>query len=205
MADHPTLTKDPDLKLFLESDNFALEVKHRKDDRAGLLSSFGSVVGGSKYYETDEVMRLFIAIGHLLIPDGAQWLEQRKSYMDGLEQTLRGLAKSIDAVSKQRVETAGNIAEFADALSQLSQSQVHGQLALCFSALMLFQDLSPQLSKMIDALVLVEKNNADAQTAQARDDVATVMGTINEYARLISSVRVRPLRCWRRGVIANPL
>ena len=74
IAAHPRLRKDPDLRLFLESDSFAMDVcccvtrhaweltlpqiKHRKleNERAGLMASIGSSITGPKFYETDEVI-----------------------------------------------------------------------------------------------------------------------------------------------------
>ncbi|EJD47925.1 Vps5-domain-containing protein [Auricularia subglabra TFB-10046 SS5] len=170
IANHPLLGEDPDLKLFLESDNFALEVKHRKDERAGLLSTIGSTLTGNKFYETDE------------------WLEGRKSYLDGLEQQLRGLAKAIDIVSKEHAQVAGTILEFADAIAQLGAS-----------------DLSKHLSHLLGVLADVSRTSAGLHTEQARDDVATLMATVNEYARLTNSVRmayasrVRSHAAWQRA------
>jgi len=58
-ANHPVLQKDPDLKLFLESDTFSLDIKHRKaetaHERGGLMASIGHSIVGPRFYETDEV------------------------------------------------------------------------------------------------------------------------------------------------------
>jgi sorting nexin-1/2 len=60
-ASHPTLQHDSDLKLFLESEAFNVDVKHkeRKDplgESKGMFSGLGiSVGGGSKFVEQDEV------------------------------------------------------------------------------------------------------------------------------------------------------
>lgn len=170
IANHPRLKDDPDLKLFLESDNFALEVKHRKDDRAGLLASIGQTLTGNRFLETDE------------------WLENRKSYLDGLEQQLRTLAKAIDIVSKERAQVAATILEFAEAVNALASS-----------------DLSAHLSHLLSLLVGVSRGAAELQTAQARDDALSFTGTVNEYARLINSVRmafasrVRSFNTWQKA------
>ena len=105
IANHPILSKDIDLKFFLESDNFALEVsvrisdstsrthrpaqiKHRtlNGDRTsgGLMASIGSTIAGTKFFEADE------------------WFDQKKVYFDSLESQLKGLVKAIDVVSKSR-------------------------------------------------------------------------------------------------------
>jgi sorting nexin-1/2 len=41
-------------------------------------------ITGSKFYETDE------------------WFETKKAYLDGLENQLKGLVRSMEAVAKQR-------------------------------------------------------------------------------------------------------
>lgn len=62
IAAHPTLQLDGDLKLFLESESFNVDVKHkeRKDplptESKGVLGSLGiNVGGGSKFVEQDDV------------------------------------------------------------------------------------------------------------------------------------------------------
>ena len=81
IANHPVLAKDPDLKLFLESDNFALDVrllvaarlvtrltctkqiKHRKPDASsGVFSSIGQSLSGPRFFEVDEV-----CIAHVMV------------------------------------------------------------------------------------------------------------------------------------------
>ena len=70
IANHPVLQKDPDLKLFLESDTFSLDIKHRKaeiaHERGGLMASIGQSIVGPRFYETDEVRLSNI---HLPLPN----------------------------------------------------------------------------------------------------------------------------------------
>jgi hypothetical protein len=61
-AAHPTLQHDGDLKLFLESEAFNVDVKHKERKEPGLGESKGmfgglsiSVGGGGKFVEQDEV------------------------------------------------------------------------------------------------------------------------------------------------------
>ena len=69
-ANHPVLQKDSDLKLFLESDTFSLDIKHRKAEtayeRGGLMASIGQSIVGPRFYETDEV---FLSIPCASLPD----------------------------------------------------------------------------------------------------------------------------------------
>ncbi|KZT39373.1 Vps5-domain-containing protein [Sistotremastrum suecicum HHB10207 ss-3] len=160
IANHSVLAKDPDLKLFLESDSFALDVKQRKaelaNERGGLMANIGSTITGPKFYETDE------------------WFDQKKAYLDALESQLRGLVKAIDLVSKQRYDVTSAIALFSDAVAALADTDLHGNA----------------FTQTLLGLADVEKKVRDLLEAQARDDVVTVMATADEYARLINSVRL---------------
>ena len=73
-ANHPVLQKDPDLKLFLESDTFSLDIKHRKaeiaHERGGLMASIGQSFVGPKFYETDEVSLLTFCAS---LPGSDKW------------------------------------------------------------------------------------------------------------------------------------
>lgn len=62
IAAHLTLQHDPDLKLFLESESFNVDVKHKErrepipGESKGVLGSLGINVGGSnKFVEQDDV------------------------------------------------------------------------------------------------------------------------------------------------------
>ena len=66
-----------------------MKIKHRKaeiaHEKGGLMASLGQSITGPRFYETDE------------------WFDKQKGYLDSLETQLRGLVKSIDQVSKQRM------------------------------------------------------------------------------------------------------
>ncbi|KAL4065858.1 Vps5 C terminal like-domain-containing protein [Scleroderma citrinum] len=121
MANHPVLAKDSDLRFFLESDTFALDMKHRKVDsaheRGGLMASIGQTLTGPRFHETDE------------------WFDKQRAYLDGLESQLRGLVKSIDIVAKHRSELAAATKDFATAISELSASELGPQLKQSLAAL----------------------------------------------------------------------
>ncbi|KAF8597667.1 Vps5-domain-containing protein [Ceratobasidium sp. AG-I] len=156
IANHPILSTDDDFKFFVESDSFALDIKHRKAEIAHEKSGgFLSSITGPKFYETDE------------------WFDGKRSYIDTLESQLRGLVKSVEIVSKHRTEVAAATAEFADALMVLSNS-----------------DLSRQLSQSLAALADVHKKARKLEDEQSQDDIILLMGTVEEYIRLISSIRL---------------
>ncbi len=74
-AAHAMLQHDADLKMFLESEAFNMEVKHREKkepnlgENKGMLSSLGINVGGSsKFVEQDEVGRPLLYIIYIYTP-----------------------------------------------------------------------------------------------------------------------------------------
>ncbi|WAQ82393.1 hypothetical protein PtA15_2A710 [Puccinia triticina] len=104
-VNHPMLTSDPDLKLFLESDAFGLEIKHRKHDsthQTGWLAN----IAGPRFVETDE------------------FFENRKIALDTLEGQLKVLQASLTAASKARRVMAQSLSELAEGLQVLSTSDL---------------------------------------------------------------------------------
>jgi Phox homology (PX) domain protein len=61
IAAHPTLQLDADLKLFLESESFNIDVKHKErkepplGESKGVFGSLGFGGGGNKFVEQDDV------------------------------------------------------------------------------------------------------------------------------------------------------
>ncbi|KAF8315352.1 Vps5-domain-containing protein [Clavulina sp. PMI_390] len=157
IVNHAQLAMDPDLQLFLESDSFALDIKHRSrdSDRGGIMATIGNTITGPKFYETDE------------------WFDKKKGYLDALESQLKGLAKAFEAVAKQRAETLPVIGELAEALSVLGSS-----------------DLSKQLSSSLTSLAELERKSKDVMEQHTKHDLETILGTVDEYLRMISSVRL---------------
>ncbi|KAK0501324.1 Vps5 C terminal like-domain-containing protein [Armillaria luteobubalina] len=170
IANHPILGKDTDLKMFLESDSFALDIKHRKAQSGGLMATIGQSLTGPRFSETDE------------------WFDKQKGYLDSLESQLRGLAKAIEVVSKQRAEISVATGEFAQTVADLSSS-----------------DIGSQLAQSLAGLADVERKSQDSQVVQSEQDMVTLMATVDEYARLINSVRlafssrIRTYHAWRNA------
>ncbi|KAK0727429.1 Vps5 C terminal like-domain-containing protein [Lasiosphaeria miniovina] len=160
-AAHPTLQHDADLKLFLESEAFNIDVKHkeRKEPSLGesksMLSSFGINVGSTnKFVEQDD------------------WFHERKVYLDALENQLKALLKAIDGMVVQRKAMAEAAGDFSASLHALSTVE-----------------LSPTLSGPLDALSDLQIMIRDVYDRQAQQDVLTFGIIIEEYIRLIGSVK----------------
>lgn len=160
-ASHPTLQHDADLKLFLESETFNVDIKHkeRRDplptESKGVLGSLGINVGSSnKFVEQDD------------------WFHDRKVYLDALEVQLKGLLKAMDSMVGQRKMMAEAAGDFSASLHALSTVE-----------------LSPTLSGPLDALSDLQLTIQDVYDRQAQQDVLTFGIIIEEYIRLISSVK----------------
>ena len=161
IAAHSILQHDSDLKIFLESDTFNMDVKHREHKEPGLgeskgmFSSFG--LGGSsggKFVEHDD------------------WFHDRKVYLDALENQLKALLKSIDTIVSQRRALADAAGDFSASLHALAAVE-----------------LAPSLSAPLEGLSELQLRIRELYERQAQQDVLTLGITVDEYIRLISSVK----------------
>lgn len=160
-AAHATLQHDGDLKLFLESEAFNVDIKHkeRKEvlpaESKGVLGSLGiNVGGGNKFVEQDD------------------WFHDRKIYLEALENQLKGLLKAMDTMVGQRKAMAEAAGDFSASLHALSTVE-----------------LSPSLSGPLDALSDLQLTIRDVYDRQAQQDVLTFGIIIEEHIRLIGSVK----------------
>ncbi|KIW02663.1 uncharacterized protein PV09_06100 [Verruconis gallopava] len=106
IAAHPTLQHDADLKLFLESESFHVDVKHkeRKEPLVGESKGLFGIGSGSsgKFIEHDD------------------WFHDRRIYLDALENQLKALEKAIDTVVEQRRSLAAACGDFSASLHSLA-------------------------------------------------------------------------------------
>ncbi|RDL40770.1 PX protein [Venustampulla echinocandica] len=160
-ATHPTLQHDGDLKLFLESEAFNVDVKHKERKEPGLSESKGmfsglgiSVGGGGKFVEQDD------------------WFHDRRIYLDALENQLKALLKAMDTVVTQRKGIAEAAGDFSNSLHALSMVE-----------------LSPYLSGPLEGLSDLQLRIRELYDRQAQQDVLTLGITIDEYIRLIGSIK----------------
>ncbi|KAF2856550.1 vacuolar protein sorting-associated protein-like protein vps5 [Plenodomus tracheiphilus IPT5] len=158
-AAHPILQHDSDLKLFLESDAFNVDIKNRERKDAGLGESkgmFGSMLSSSsgKFVEHDD------------------WFHDRRIYLDALETQLKALLKATDSVVTQRKGLADACGDFSASLHSLSAVE-----------------LSPSLSGPLDSLSDIQIRIRELYERQAQQDILTMGIVIDEYIRLIGSVK----------------
>lgn len=165
IAAHPILHHDADLKIFLESEAFSIDVKNREarepdlgQSKGGMLSSIGINVGSSssgKFVEHDD------------------WFHDRKIYLDALETQLKGLLKALETVIAQRKGLAEAAGDFAISIGNLAQVE-----------------LSPDFSGPLQGLSDVQVRIQELYQRQAQQDVLTLGITIDEYIRLVGSVKM---------------
>ncbi|KAG9187821.1 hypothetical protein G6011_05692 [Alternaria panax] len=158
-AAHPVLQHDSDLKLFLESEAFSMDIKNKERKDPGLGESkgmFGSMLSGSsgKFVEHDD------------------WFHDRRIYLDALEAQLKALLKATDAVVTQRKGLAEACGDFSASLHSLSAVE-----------------LSPSLSGPLDSLSDIQIRIRELYERQAQQDILTMGIVIDEYIRLIGSVK----------------
>lgn len=168
IGSHPELQKDGDFQLFLESEHFANESKHKNmnidDDHYNHQSSsnskgFMSSIGGafsfsSKYVETSD------------------WFIEKKNYLDNLESQLKSLAKSLDIVVTQRRELAESVGELGNALESVSSVEI-----------------SRSLTELLENFSTAQSRIRDLYNRQCMQDVLSLATTLDEYIRIISSIR----------------
>ncbi|KXL41435.1 hypothetical protein M433DRAFT_388281 [Acidomyces richmondensis BFW] len=165
IAAHPILQHDGDLKTFLESEAFHVDIRHkeRKDpllgggEGKGFMSSIGlgtGSSGGGKFVEHDD------------------WFHDRRVYLDALENQLKALQKSTDAVVAQRKALAESCGDLSSSLRGLAGVE-----------------LAPALSGPLDALADLQLRVQELYHRQAMQDLLTVGIVIDEYLRLIGSVK----------------
>ena len=160
-AVHPTLQHDADLKLFLESESFHVDLKHRErkeplvgESSKGMLSSIGIGGSGVKFVEHDD------------------WFHDRKVYLDALESQLKALDKAVDTVVTQRkglAEAAGDLSASLHSLANV--------------------ELSPSLSSPLDGLSDLQVRIQELYQRQAQQDILTLGIVIDEYIRMIGSCK----------------
>ena len=101
-----------------------------------------------------------------------QWFHDRKIYLDALENQLKALLKAIDVVVGQRKGLAEATGDFSASLHALSTVE-----------------LSASLSGPLEGLSDLQFRIKELYERQAQQDVLTLGITVDEYIRLIGSIK----------------
>ncbi|GAO48218.1 Vps5-domain-containing protein [Saitoella complicata NRRL Y-17804] len=159
VAAHPVLHRDPDFKLFLESETFNVDVKHKEKERAATSESKG-------------FMGAFLSGAGVKFVEQDQYFEDKKNWLEVMEYQLKVLSKAIDGVVRQRKDLAGATYEFGNSLSSLSSTELDRELGNSLAAL---SDLQIRIKELYER--------------QAQQDILTMGNTVEEYVRLCGSIK----------------
>ncbi|PWW75339.1 Vps5-domain-containing protein, partial [Tuber magnatum] len=159
-AAHPILQHDADLKLFLESEALSGDIKHKEKQPVGENKGMFGSLGGA-----------FSGGGKFIEND--EWFLDRKHYLDTLESQLKALLKSVDTVIKQRKDLADAANDFSSSLQALSTVE-----------------LSKYLSNPLESLSYLQIRIKELHERQAQQDVLTLGITVEEYIRIIGSIKL---------------
>ncbi|KAG1055222.1 hypothetical protein G6F43_002805 [Rhizopus delemar] len=161
---HPMLYGDPDLKVFLESESFNIEKRQRRaepGEKISFMRSFGETISNA----ATSPFSKFIEVD--------EWFASKRNQLDALETQLKGLLKSVEGVVKQRKEVGSATAEFGESMFPLASAE-----------------LNHNLSTHLKVLGEIQKKMKQVHEEQAQYDIITLENTIDEYIRIIGSIRI---------------
>ncbi|KAI5810803.1 vacuolar protein sorting-associated protein-like protein vps5 [Pyronema omphalodes] len=161
ICQHPILLQDSDLKLFLESEALNVDIKQREKQSPLPQESKGIFGFGGSFSTTSKFI------------ETDDWFHDRRQYLDALETQLKNLLKAVDGVIKQRKDLSEAAADFSSSLHALSTVE-----------------LSKSLSSPLDHLSLLQVRIKELHERQAQQDVLTIGITVDEYIRIISSIKL---------------
>ncbi|CAO3620525.1 unnamed protein product [Cunninghamella echinulata] len=162
---HPMLYGDPDLKVFLESESFNIEKRQKRAEpetpRLGFMRSFGETISSA----ASNPFAKFV--------EHDEWFGSKKLQLDALETQLKTLLKSVEAVVKQRKELGIATSDFGESMFPLASAELN-------------RNLSTHLTVLGD----IQKQLKELHEEQARYDILTLEHTIDEYIRIIGSIKL---------------
>ncbi|KAH8554393.1 Vps5 C terminal like-domain-containing protein [Umbelopsis sp. PMI_123] len=162
---HPMLYGDPDLKVFLESESFNIDKNQKRAEpdtpKVGFMRSFGETLSNA----ATSPFTKFVEID--------EWFDTRRNQLDILDGQLKSLLKSVEAVVKQRKDLGTASFDYGDSMIALASAE-----------------LNRPLSVHLTVLGELQQKMKDLHEKQAKNDVLTLEHTIDEYIRLIGSIKV---------------
>ncbi|CAO3677392.1 unnamed protein product [Umbelopsis vinacea] len=102
-----------------------------------------------------------------------EWFDTRRNQLDILDGQLKSLLKSVEAVVKQRKDLGAASFDYGDSMIALASAE-----------------LNRPLSVHLTVLGELQQKMKDLHEKQAKNDVLTLEHTIDEYIRLIGSIKL---------------
>ncbi|KAK4690987.1 hypothetical protein P7C70_g9445, partial [Phenoliferia sp. Uapishka_3] len=161
IVSHPMLVGDPDLRLFLESDTFSIDIKQRRietpAENTGFLASLTSSISGPKFSEFDE------------------YFDTRRQTLDSFELHLKSLLVSLSNAAKHRAALQTSIGELESALLGLSLCDLSGPLRGALEKSVSVQKRLKELGE---------------RQLQSEEQIGGLTSVAEGYARLCGSVKL---------------
>ncbi|NXN82721.1 SNX2 protein, partial [Bombycilla garrulus] len=154
---HPALLQDPDLRQFLESSEVFMMVNKA----------------------ADAVNKMTIKMN-----ESDAWFEEKHEQFENLDQQLRKLHASVEALVCHRKELSANTAAFAKSAAMLGNSEDH-----------------TALSRALSQLAEVEEKIDQLHQEQAFADFYVFSELLGDYIRLIAAVKGvfdHRMKCWQK-------
>ena len=143
ITSHPSLYKDPDLALFLESQSFGTDSRRASDikrEKYGVRyiqhGSNGGSVGGSSVSIRSATGGVGLGLASLFGDTFGKhskakdtWFQNKKLEIDAFEAQLRQLLKSLESMIKQRRELAIGYSELGQCLLKVAENEVNQGLS----------------------------------------------------------------------------
>lgn len=159
------------------------QVQEKKETKASFMSKLGDAMSNAtnsfaKAVEVDEV-------GGCMIFD-FQWFENKKTYVDNLDGQLKSLARSIDSLIKQRegFVFVGKLTRHIEDLGDCSLDFAESIFTLAAT------EISKNAERNLVGFGNIHKTIKSLQQTQAHHDLTHLANTIDEYIRIIGSIRV---------------
>ncbi|NXE02058.1 SNX2 protein, partial [Chaetorhynchus papuensis] len=156
---HPTLLQDPDLRLFLESSELPRAVNTQALSGAGILRMVNKAA--------DAVNKMTIKMN-----ESDAWFEEKQEQFENMDQQLRKLHASVEALVCHKKELSANTAAFAKSAAMLGNSEDH-----------------TALSRALSQLAEVEEKIDQLHQEQVFADFYVFSELLSDYIRLIAAVK----------------
>ncbi|XP_078589446.1 sorting nexin-2-like isoform X2 [Branchiostoma floridae x Branchiostoma japonicum] len=157
---HPVLQMDPDFRDFLEQDELPRATSTSAVSGAGVLRLIKGV--------GDTLSKVTIKMD-----ESDQWFEEKQNQVEALDQQLKKLHASVEALVTYRKELGISTAAFAKSTAMLSNSEEH-----------------TALSRALSQLAEVEEKIEQVHLEQADNDFFLLSELLKDYIGIIQAIRI---------------
>ncbi|RWS17212.1 Sorting nexin-2-like protein [Dinothrombium tinctorium] len=175
-AAHPVLRTDPDFREFLE-----LDTDLPRATNTSALSGAG-------------VRRLFNRVGDTVnkmtfkMDESDPWFEEKQNQIESLDQQLRKLSASVDALVHHRKELTSTTGAFAKSAAMLGNSEEHTSLSCALSQL-------AETEEKIEQLYSQQVNHDSYYLGELLKDYIALIGAIKD----VFHQRVKVFQTWQHS------